>query len=31
MRRLGFMDISAPDDFDAMGQDEIEEMFGLRD
>ena len=31
MRRFGFIDISVPDDFDTMGQDEIEEMFGLRD
>jgi prevent-host-death family protein len=31
MRRFDFMDISVPDDFDTMGQDEIEEMFGLRD
>jgi prevent-host-death family protein len=27
MRRFDFMDISVPDDFDTMGQDEIEEMF----
>lgn len=30
VRRLGFMagQISVPDDFDRMGKDEIEEMFG---
>ena len=30
IRRLGFMagQISVPDDFDRMGQGEIEEMFG---
>jgi prevent-host-death family protein len=30
VRRLGFMagQISVPDDFDRMGQDEIEQMFG---
>lgn len=30
IRRLGFMagQISVPDDFDRMGQNEIEEMFG---
>jgi prevent-host-death family protein len=29
-RRLGFMagDISVPDDFDRMGQEEIDRMFG---
>jgi prevent-host-death family protein len=29
MKRLGFMEglIEVPDDFDTMGQDEIEEMF----
>jgi prevent-host-death family protein len=31
IRRLGFMagQISVPDDFDRMGKDEIEEMFGV--
>ncbi len=30
VRRLGFMagQISVPDDFDRMGKDEIEQMFG---
>ena len=30
-QRLGFMkgEITVPDDFDTMGQDEIAEMFGL--
>jgi prevent-host-death family protein len=30
IRRLGFMagEISVPDDFDRMGKDEIEEIFG---
>lgn len=30
IRRLGFMvgQISVPDDFDQMGKDDIEEMFG---
>jgi prevent-host-death family protein len=30
IRRLGFMagQVSVPDDFDRMGKDEIEEMFG---
>ena len=30
VRRLGFMagQISVPDDFDKMGKDQIEEMFG---
>jgi prevent-host-death family protein len=30
IRRLGFMagQISVPDDFDRMGQDEIEQIFG---
>ena len=30
VKRLGFMDgqISVPDDFDQMGRDEIEKMFG---
>ena len=30
--RLGFMrgEIEVPDDFDRMGQEEIEEMFGAR-
>jgi prevent-host-death family protein len=30
-RRLGFLagQISVPDDFDSMGRDEIEEMFGF--
>jgi prevent-host-death family protein len=33
VRRLGFMSeqISVPDDFDRMGKDEIERMFGGRD
>ena len=32
IRRLGFMagQISVPDDFDQMGEDEIEHMFGGR-
>jgi prevent-host-death family protein len=32
VRRLGFMagQISVPDDFDQMGKDEIEKMFGGR-
>ena len=32
VRRLGFMtgQISVPDDFDRMGKDEIEQMFGGR-
>jgi len=32
IRRLGFMagQISVPDDFDRMGQDEIERIFGGR-
>jgi prevent-host-death family protein len=31
MTRIGFMagEIEVPDDFDRMGQDEIERMFGL--
>lgn len=31
VRRLGFMqgEISVPDDFDRMGREQIEEMFGL--
>ena len=31
VRRLGFMagEIEVPDDFDTMGQAEIEQMFGL--
>jgi len=31
--RLGFMEgqFTVPDDFNAMGQDEIEEMFGLKE
>jgi prevent-host-death family protein len=31
-RRLGFMrgQIKVPDDFDRMGQEQIEEMFGLK-
>ena len=30
IRRLGFMrgQLSAPDDFDSMGSEEIEQMFG---
>ncbi len=32
-RRTGFLkgQIKVPDDFDTMGQDEIERMFGLKD
>jgi len=32
-QRLGFMagQIQVPDDFDTMGADEIEEMFGLKE
>jgi prevent-host-death family protein len=32
MRRLGFLtgEISVPDDFDRMGEDAIEAMFGLQ-
>jgi prevent-host-death family protein len=32
-RRIGFLagQIKVPDDFDTMCQDEIEEMFGVRD
>jgi antitoxin (DNA-binding transcriptional repressor) of toxin-antitoxin stability system len=31
-RRLGFLEgeIAVPDDFDRMGQDEIERQFGVR-
>ena len=31
-RRIGFLEgkIQVPDDFDEMGRDEIEEMFGLK-
>ena len=31
-RRIGFLagQVSAPDDFDAMGGSEIQEMFGLK-
>jgi len=31
-RRLGFMrgQLKVPDDFDRMGQEQIEEMFGLK-
>ena len=31
VRRLGFLqgEISVPDDFDRMGREQIEEMFGL--
>jgi len=31
-KRLGFMlgQFSVPDDFDRMGQDEIEQLFGLK-
>jgi prevent-host-death family protein len=33
IQRIGFMDgqIEVPDDFDTLGQKEIEEMFGLND
>ena len=30
-KRFDFMEISVPDDFDTMFQDEIEEMFSVRD
>ena len=32
VRRLGFLvgEIATPDDFDRMGQDEIERQFGIR-
>ena len=32
-RRIGFLagQFKVPDDFDAMGREEIEEMFGLKD
>jgi prevent-host-death family protein len=32
-RRLGFLngEIGVPDDFDSMGQDEIERLFGVGD